>query len=615
MRHEKNAVLLPIPKQIQWRDACFTGSLGFAGDCSGLRPALESIWPEALREKGDIRLNRDPLLASEAYRLRVEENSIDITASSESGFFYGCMTLRQLWIGGVPVSCCEISDAPALALRGVLLDVSRGKIPLMAELKSQIDLLASLKYNHLELYLEGFSFAYPQHPSVYDGRQPLTAEDFRELNAYCAARFMQFVPCSNTLGHMDAWLARPEFADLAECPGGPDVMGVHRPATTMDTEDPAAFSFVRDQVDVLCECTDGPFFNVCLDEAFELGIGKNKAAADEKGREALFLSYVKKLHAHLKTRHRRMMMWGDMLSGSPELYGELPGDITVLEWGYEKEHPFESRARELHNAGLPFCLCPGTNAWNSFTGMTDNMLDCIFLAARNARKYQALGMIITDWGDSGHMQYAPFSWPGLFFGASCAWGEMPKEELLALGIDLFSGPVPVPGLGHFLLDAGRYYLLEEQLLPCRTMAHYMLNLRRLAPDTLRQQLKTSVMINDMVMKEKNLPYHRSWEEARPFEETKLIQRLDGLLKTAGRLPAADLVRQECENGLAMVHALSRTRGLLYGQDDGAGLTAELGEIISRHENLWRQRNRDDGMEIGVRMLQKVISICSEGEGT
>ena len=54
----------------------------------------------------------------------------------------------------------EIFDEPAIKTRGLMLDISRNKVPKVETIKYLIDMMAKLKMNHLELYVEGFSFEY-----------------------------------------------------------------------------------------------------------------------------------------------------------------------------------------------------------------------------------------------------------------------------------------------------------------------------------------------------------------------------------------------------------------------------------------------------------------------
>ena len=88
----------------------------------------------------------------------------------------GCTT------AGSPSAPCR--DWPDLAERGVMLDVSRDKVPTMATLYEIVDRLAEWKVNHLELYAE-HTFAYADHELVWQDASPLTAAEIRELDAYC----------------------------------------------------------------------------------------------------------------------------------------------------------------------------------------------------------------------------------------------------------------------------------------------------------------------------------------------------------------------------------------------------------------------------------------------
>ncbi len=99
----------------------------------------------------------------------------------------------------------------------------------MESLKAMIDLLAGLKINQFQLYVEGFSFAYPSFSEVWEKRAKdyLTPAEIRELDAYCAERFIELVPNQNCLGHMNAWLETEAFGHLAENPGGLQIKGNH----------------------------------------------------------------------------------------------------------------------------------------------------------------------------------------------------------------------------------------------------------------------------------------------------------------------------------------------------------------------------------------------------
>src|SRR5690606_33973989 len=75
----------------------------------------------------------------ESYSLEVSERRIRITASNANGAFYAIQTLMQLYNGalvnssgttGARIPAVRISDRPALAYRGLLLDVARYFMPI-----------------------------------------------------------------------------------------------------------------------------------------------------------------------------------------------------------------------------------------------------------------------------------------------------------------------------------------------------------------------------------------------------------------------------------------------------------------------------------------------------
>ena len=54
-----------------------------------------------------------------------------------------------------------------------MLDVSRDRIPTMGHLRSLVELLALLKFNHLQLYFE-HTFAYRGYEQIWHGLDAIT---------------------------------------------------------------------------------------------------------------------------------------------------------------------------------------------------------------------------------------------------------------------------------------------------------------------------------------------------------------------------------------------------------------------------------------------------------
>src|SRR5262249_13548180 len=127
-------------------------------------------------------------LGPQAYQLRITPNQISITAGDAAGAFYAQQTLKQLarqFPDALP--CLKIEDHPDFPARGVMLDISRDKVPTMETLFTLVDQLAEWKINQLQLYTE-HTFAYSRHKEVWQHASPMTADQIRALDQYCRQR-------------------------------------------------------------------------------------------------------------------------------------------------------------------------------------------------------------------------------------------------------------------------------------------------------------------------------------------------------------------------------------------------------------------------------------------
>lgn len=343
-------------------------------------------------------------------------------------------------------------------VRAYMLDISRDKVPTMGTLRLIVDLLAKFEYNQFQLYTE-HTFAYSAHRDVWEAASPLTAEEIRELDAYCALRGIDLVPNQNSFGHLERWLVKPAYNHLAELPQGGAPLpwgGFKKDPTTLCPTDPASLAFLDGLYAELLPNFASGLFNIGCDETFDLlGGGRSAAAVRDRGAGRVYLDFLKQVAALARKHGKRPMFWGDVILKHPELVPELPKDLIALDWGYEGNHPFGEEAAKFRAAGLDFYVCPGTSAWNSLAGRVENMRENMVAAERAGRLHGACGFLVADWGDGGHWQPLAASLPGLVFG-----GMLAHEGASAAKMDLESalnGIMGVP-LGGTLLRLGTLYL-------------------------------------------------------------------------------------------------------------------------------------------------------------
>ena len=120
-------------------------------------------------------------------------------------------------------------------------------------MKNTIKLLAELKYNHLELYIEGFSFETKKYPQVLRDHNYLTMAEYQEIEKFAYEYFIDLVPNENGFGHMQDWLKEEEFKELAEVETLFEMWGSKRTSSTLDVTNPKSVELVKSLYDELLQ--------------------------------------------------------------------------------------------------------------------------------------------------------------------------------------------------------------------------------------------------------------------------------------------------------------------------------------------------------------------------
>jgi hexosaminidase len=420
-------------------------SFAAAADGIGVLLSLESGPPR--NDKPAIRVIQSESTPNhhEGYTLTIRKSGIRIHYREEAGLRAALATLRQL----LPeyrrrLPCLTIQDYPDFSRRGVMLDVSRGRVPNLRTLLDLVELLASFKINEFQLYTE-HTFAYRNYRPVWNGWGPLTGKEIEELDAYCQALGIDLVPNQNSFGHLRYWLEYPPLKKLAEVSEpyeSADGTFLRYP-TTLAPNHPDTLPFLRELYDELLPHFSSAHFNVGCDETWDLGRGQSRALCEKKGKGRVYLDFLKKIHREVSSRNRRMQFWGDIILHYPGLIKQLPKDVIALNWGYEKDHPFEREAGTFAKSKLPFYVCPGTSTWMSMMGRHDTALANLRHAADAGRKHGALGFLNTDWGDGGHPQPLAVSYLPYLVGAAVSWCARSFDESLLVPVlsrDVFHDP-------------------------------------------------------------------------------------------------------------------------------------------------------------------------------
>ena len=564
--------LLPRPQRCQTLGGAFTGSFD----------AVET------------HIDSGVVPHSEGYTLRLEGESVTLIGRDEAGLFYGQQTLEQIrraaaWGHAVPAMVIE--DWPDFAERGLMIDISRDKVPTMATLKQTVDLLASMKINRLQLYTE-HTFAYAGHEAVWQDASPMTPDEVRALDAYCRDRHVELMANQNTFGHMERWLKHEPYRELAECPGGwVDARGKHRPAGTLNPIDPGSIELVAALLTELAGCHTSGVINIGGDETYELGQGKSRSAYEAQGKGAVYLDFILKVHAEAARLGRTVQLWGDIVLEHPELVARLPADATAMVWGYEADHPFDAQCELFAERGVRYQVCPGTSGWNTIAGRTDNMLANISSATGQGLRFGAEGVLTTDWGDNGHWQAAPIGWPGYAWGAAESWshGKLPAKRLAeALDLHVFCDRAGV--MGRLALDLGNAYTrLGAPIHNASPLAQVLYEPDApvpagITPKTLN---RTRAHIDQAIAGLGDARMERD-DAATVMEEYRLT---------------ADLLAHGCD----LLRARDGGTIESISAEDRAALRDSLTPLVDRYRRAWSVRNRPGGLVDSAGRFERLLA--------
>lgn len=327
-------------------------------------------------EKGNVCLQTDAALKSEAYTLQVSQKKITIEASNTKGFFYALQTIRQLLPAAIErnqvsqervkwsIPTVSIQDEPRFGYRALLLDVSRFFIPKENVLRI-IDCMSMLKINTLHFHLtddNGWRVEIKKYPRLTEvgawrvdrkevpfpaRRNPTageptpvggyyTQEDIKEIVAYAGERQIEVVPEIDVPAHSNSALAA--YPHLA-CPVVTKFIGVLPGLGGKNSEiiycagNDSVYTFLQDVLDEIMELFPSRYIHIGGDEARKTYWEKcplcqrrmkKEKLADEEDLQGYFMARVSD---YVRGKGREVIGWDELTNSS-----FLPQDAIILGW-------------------------------------------------------------------------------------------------------------------------------------------------------------------------------------------------------------------------------------------------------------------------------------------
>ncbi len=556
---------------------------------------------------------------AEGFTLAITSSGIALTARDRRGLNWGagllCQIVRQR---GAALPLLRVRDWPDLGVRGYMLDVSRDRVPTLETLFEILDLLEELRLNELQLYTE-HTFAYAAHERVWRDASPLTAAEIRLLDAACAERAIELVPNQNSFGHMERWLCHDAYRPLAEIETGANQTSRGARPVACLAPDAASAAFMRSLYAELLPNFTSRSLNIGCDETFELGRGRSRAVCESRGKGRVYLDFLLELLRGLHADGRTVQFWGDIVVQHPELISDLPRERTVaLAWGYEAPRDpaslgapvrellggvgvdlegvrgFATLAGPYARAGVPFRVCPGTSSWLSLLGRLPNARGNLRDAVEMGRQGGAEGVLITDWGDMGHLQPPVVSLPALAYGAAISWCLESQRELdLAHALDVL--------------------VLRD---PARVIGAALVRLGEIGSESGLEALNSSPLAMALFTPLGREPWLAWGETSRPRLES-IAEELHAICESLDRARPAGFGGEICARELQQAGLLARhgARRLMHATPGGGPTKAELRDeltpLIDEQQACWRRRSREGGLWDSLSRLRVALSEVTE----
>ena len=297
--------------------------------------------------------NIEGISSPEGYSMTITPKEINVTATSGAGLFYGIQTILQMAGENNTLACGTITDEPAFAYRGMMLDVSRHFFD-KEFVKKQIDAIAHFKMNRLHLHLTdaaGWRIEIKKYPRLTDfaaWRKPglwkewwfgdrqyvnegtegayggyYTQDDIREIVKYAQERYITIIPEIEMPAHSEETLT-----------AYPELSCTHEPYKQADfcVGNEKTFEFLENVLNEVIELFPSEYIHIGGDEAGKASWPNcplcQKRMKDENLKDVNELqSYlIQRIEKFVNSKGRQIIGWDEILDGG------LAPNATVMSW-------------------------------------------------------------------------------------------------------------------------------------------------------------------------------------------------------------------------------------------------------------------------------------------
>ena len=277
------------------------------------------------------------------------------------------------------------------------IDLAR-QIETVETVKAYFDTAAKAGMNMIIMYLEDrirtATYPYPSEAESY------TPDQIRDMVAYADTLGLELVPVVSPIGHTERFLAFDELRPMAEMYGDIEgrfnEAGEKRGYCEACPKKPQTQEFMDAYLAEVAALFPSKFFHIGFDEIFNMGFCEEcKKVLKEQGLPILFRDTLLHYYHLMKGLGKTVMIWDDMLEQCDSVVDDIPKDIVMCAWFYRfyprfPEARFTTSRRydlfkKFERWGFPYFAC------------TNIQIKSIDTLTEYARKYEPLGMMMTNW--------------------------------------------------------------------------------------------------------------------------------------------------------------------------------------------------------------------------
>ncbi|MBY8989319.1 MAG: family 20 glycosylhydrolase [Candidatus Lokiarchaeota archaeon] len=420
-----------------------------------------SFFPENLFNTVSVK----ELYRVQGYLLISNDSKLIIEADSIQGIFYGVQTFIQIINSAkdkLSLNNMILLDFPALQIRGVSDDISRGQAPTIENLKKFIKNLSHFKINQYYLVYMQDMFRFKNYPSIGENRGAYSKENLKDLIDFANNHFVEVIPIFQTIGHWDNILQNPDYWEYGEFPG----------SNSLNIANEEIYVMLDKMIGELSEVFSSEYFHIGADESFDVGKVNSKHYIEERGLgNAYFKHYTKVYEIAKKHGYKKVIIYHDILYKYKDVLENLPKDMIIMYWNYsiKKNHSIIEKIKDYN---FPILVSPSIMDFNRIFPSIDKCQQNITNLIKYGYKKEIIGEITSSWGDYRNKEIRENRIYGFIFSAMVGWDPSKEINKANFWKGLFIHFFGI--LDHRFIEIfSKFRVIQEKnLLHTRTSSYY-----------------------------------------------------------------------------------------------------------------------------------------------